>query len=361
MVALTDAAWMARAIALAERGRGRTNPNPLVGAVVVSADDVVVGQGAHLAAGGLHAEVMALDDAGDRARGSTLYCTLEPCSHTGRTGPCVERIAAAGVRRVVTAIQDPNPLVDGRGHTWLRARDIVVDVGVGRGDAERQNAPFLTWMRHGRPWTVLKTVTSSDGYVGRVRGRTRLSGGAADRWMHRQRAWIDAIAVGADTVLVDDPELTARGPVRTRPLTRVVIDWRGRTSPASRVWSTASAGPVIMVVLDSTVQADPAKFEALRAQGVRVETQATRDLRAVARSLAARDVQSLVLEGGPSLQQAWLDAQLVDHLQWLVTPTVLGDGVPMVPAVRARCEAVPRERWQRLDADWLVEDVYRID
>lgn len=356
MLAPTDAAWMARAIALAERGRGRTHPNPLVGAVVVSPEDVVVGQGAHLVAGGPHAEVIALDDAGDRARGATLYCTLEPCSHTGRTGPCVDRIAAAGVRRVVTAIQDPNPLVDGRGHAWLRERGIEVAVGVGTDDAERQNAPFLTWMRHHRPWTVLKTVTSSDGFVGRVGERTQLSGAAANRWMHRQRAWIDAIAVGADTVLVDDPELTARGPMRTRPLTRVVFDWRGRTSPGARLWSTGSAGPVIMVVLDSTVQAEPARFEALAAQGVRVDAYPSRDLAAVARRLAEDGVQSLVLEGGPSLQQAWLDAGLVDHLQWLVTPAVLGHGVPMVPAVRARCEAVPSERWQRFDADWLVDE-----
>lgn len=356
MAGLTDAAWMARAIALAERGRGRTNPNPLVGAVVVSPDGVVVGQGAHLVAGGPHAEVIALDDAGDRARGSTLYCTLEPCSHTGRTGPCVARIAAAGVRRVVTAIQDPNPLVDGRGLAWLRERGVEVEVGVGKADAERQNAPFLTWMRHHRPWTVLKTVTSSDGFVGRAGERTRLSGAAADRWMHRQRAWIDAIAVGADTVLADDPELTARGPVRTRPLIRVVIDWRGRTSPRARVWSTGSAGPVIMVVLDSTVQAAPARFEVLAVQGVRVDAYPTRDLAAVAHRLAEAGVQSLVLEGGPALQQAWLDAGLVDHLQWLVTPAVLGDGVPMVPAVRVRCEAVPPERRQRFDADWLVDE-----
>lgn len=347
---------MARAIALAERGRGRTHPNPLVGAVVVSPEDVVIGQGAHLVAGGPHAEVIALDDAGDRARGATLYCTLEPCSHTGRTGPCVERIVAAGARRVVTAIQDPNPLVDGRGFAWLRERGIEVEVGVGRDDAERQNAPFLIWMRHRRPWTVLKTVTSSDGFVGRVGERTQLSGAAANRWMHRQRAWVDAIAVGADTVLVDDPELTARGPMRTRPLTRVVFDWRGRISPQARVWSTGSAGPVIMVVLDSTVQAAPARFAALVAHGVRVDAYPTRDLAAVASRLAETGVQALVLEGGPSLQQAWLDAGLVDHLQWLITPAVLGHGVPMVSAVRARCAGVPPERRQPLGTDWLVDE-----
>jgi len=241
MAGTTDAAWMARALALAERGRGRTAPNPLVGAVVVSPDGVVVGQGAHLAAGGPHAEVVALEAAGEQSRGATLYCTLEPCCHVGRTGPCVERIAAAGVTRVVTAVEDPNPLVNGQGHAWLRARGIAVETGVQRDAGERQIAPFLTWMRHKRPWTVLKTATSSDGFVGEHGRPTRLSGEVADRWMHRQRAWIDAIAVGATTVIVDDPFLTARGPVRARPLTRVIVDWRGRTPAGARVWSLDTA------------------------------------------------------------------------------------------------------------------------
>lgn len=355
MPGLTDADWMARALLLAERGRGQTTPNPLVGAVVVAQGDVVVGQGSHLRAGGPHAEVFALEAAGDRARGATLYCTLEPCCHVGRTGPCVERIVAAGIRRVVTAIQDPNPQVDGGGHAWLRAHGIDVETGVCRDEARRQNAPFLTWMRDGRPWTVLKTATSADGFVGRIGERTALSGEVANRWMQRQRAWMDALVVGADTVIADDPQLTSRGALRSRPLTRVIIDWRGRTSPQAQVWSTVPAGPVIMVVLDATVRADPGRFEALRARGVRVDAYATRDLVAVARRLAADEVQSVLLEGGPSLQQAWLDAGLVDHVQWLMTPVVLGDGVPMVAAVRTRGEAEPPGKRQQLGDDWLVE------
>jgi diaminohydroxyphosphoribosylaminopyrimidine deaminase/5-amino-6-(5-phosphoribosylamino)uracil reductase len=326
---------MTRALFLAERGRGRTHPNPLVGAVVVSPAGVVVGHGAHEHAGGPHAEVVALDEAGELARGATLYCTLEPCCHVGRTGPCVARIAAAGVARVVTAIEDPNPKVHGEGHTWLRAHGIEVASGVGRVAAEQQNAPFFTWMTKGRPWTVLKTTTSRDGFVGRAGERTRLSGPDADRWMHRQRAWIDAIVVGADTVLADDPELTARGAYRERPLTRVIVDWRGRIDAGARVWSTTSAGPVIMVVSEAAVAADAGRFTVLRDRGVRVEVFETRDLPAVETRLGDAGIQSLLLEGGPALQGAWMEAGLVDHVQWVVTPSVLGNGVPMVPAVRA--------------------------
>ena len=194
-----DMEFMDRAFFLAERGRGRTTPNPLVGAVVVTPDGVVVGQGAHLEAGGPHAEVVALDVAGARARGATLYCTLEPCSHTGRTGPCVERIAAAGVARVVAAVTDPNPRVAGRGFEVLRARGIDVVDGIGAAEAARQNAAFFTWIAHGRPFVTLKSAVSSDGFVGRRDRRVELTGPAANRFLQRERAAFDAIAVGSGT------------------------------------------------------------------------------------------------------------------------------------------------------------------
>ncbi|NQW04493.1 MAG: bifunctional diaminohydroxyphosphoribosylaminopyrimidine deaminase/5-amino-6-(5-phosphoribosylamino)uracil reductase RibD [Acidobacteria bacterium] len=330
---------MARALFLAERGRGGTGPNPLVGAVVVSPEGVVLGQGAHRVAGGPHAEPLALDEAREAARGATLYCTLEPCCHVGRTPPCVERIASAGVRRVVTAIEDPNPRVNGAGHAWLRAHGIVVETGVCEGAARRQNAPFVTWMLQGRPWTILKTASSVEGLVGLAGRRVDLSGASANRWMHRQRAWIDALMVGAGTVLADDPALTARGAFRRRPLTRVIVDWQGRLPTQARVWSTLSSGPVIMVVLASAVQAAPDRYQRLAAQGVQLHVHDTRDLRGVSERLGQSGVQSLLLEGGPGLQQAWLDAGLVDWVQWLKTPVTLasgGDGVPMVSAVRER-------------------------
>jgi diaminohydroxyphosphoribosylaminopyrimidine deaminase/5-amino-6-(5-phosphoribosylamino)uracil reductase len=236
-------------------------------------------------------------------------------------------------------MRDPNPRVDGGGHAWLLEHGIAVDTGIRAEEAARQNVPFLTWIRDGRPWTLLKTVTSADGFVGRAGEPTRLSGAEADRWMQRQRAWVDGLAVGADTVIIDNPILTARGALRTRPLTRVIVDWRGRIPLTARVWSTLSAGPVIMVVLESSVKADPERFEVLGSFGVTVDAYAARDLGEVTSRLAGMDVQSVLLEGGPTLQQAWLDAGLVDRVQWLITPAVLGDGVPMVAEVRTRGEA----------------------
>src|SRR5580765_5124431 len=156
---------MRKALALAERGRGQTSPNPMVGALVVNDGGVIVGRGAHAAAGGPHAEVIALADAGARARGATLYCTLEPCSHTGRTGPCAPLVAGAGIRRAVIALEDPNPLVHGSGLTHLRERGLDVTVGVERAAAARQNAAFLTTMRHGRPHVILKAALSLDGWL----------------------------------------------------------------------------------------------------------------------------------------------------------------------------------------------------
>lgn len=367
MTTADHAAWIARAIFVAERGRGRTNPNPLVGAVVVSPDGIVLGQGAHLMAGGPHAEVHALAAAGEAARGATLYCTLEPCCHTGRTGPCADAVIAAGITRVVTAIEDPNPRVAGGGHARLREAGIDVITGIGSDAARQQNAPFFTWITGHRPWTVLKTAASADGFVSpglKPRGYTnvgqglqprRLTGPETDRWMHRQRAWIDAIAVGADTVLVDNPLLTARGAFRSRPLTRVIVDWRGRVPVDARVYSTGSAGPVIMVGLASV----PTEHrEALQQRGVETEVFADRSLRGVAERLAARGVQSLLVEGGPALQQAWVEAGIVDAVQYVETPTRLGDGVPVAPALRAWVTDAGGRHQRVLGADRLVEGTW---
>jgi diaminohydroxyphosphoribosylaminopyrimidine deaminase/5-amino-6-(5-phosphoribosylamino)uracil reductase len=186
--------------------------------------------------------VVALERAGARARGATLYCTLEPCSHTGRTGPCVERIAAAGIARVVAAVKDPNPRVAGRGFDYLRRHGIEVVEDFSHERARSQNAPFFTWIENGRPFVVLKAAVSRDGFVGVAGRRTQLTGPVADRYFHRQRAEIDAIAVGSGTILADDPSLTARGAFRPRPLTRVIFDWRVRIPATARVFST-STGP----------------------------------------------------------------------------------------------------------------------
>lgn len=354
---------MERALFWAERGRGLTSPNPIVGAVVVAPGGIVVGQGAHLAAGGPHAEVAALDEAGTRARGATLYCTLEPCAHTGRTGPCVERIAAAGVRRVVAAVSDPNPAVAGRGFAFLRAHGVEVVDGVGRGPALAQHAPFFTWITRRRPLVIAKAAVSADGFVGGdARGAVRLTGHAADRYFHRQRAEVDAIAVGSGTMVVDDPLLTPRGAYRARPLTRVVFDWRGRVPASARLFSTLSAGPVIMVVSDWTRERHQAHFAELERMGVAVEAFGSRDLGPVLERLGQRPIVSLLVEGGPALHTALTAEGLVDRVQRVETPRVLGSGVPVAPVFGGETPGASTARIIRLGADRLVEfDVHRTD
>jgi diaminohydroxyphosphoribosylaminopyrimidine deaminase/5-amino-6-(5-phosphoribosylamino)uracil reductase len=319
---VTDADYMARALFHAARGRGRTSPNPVVGAVVVAPDGVVVGQGYHERAGEAHAEVHALNMAGARARGATLYCTLEPCSHTGRTGPCVERIAAAGIARVVAAVTDPDPRVSGRGFAFLASRGIAVEVGVGGDVAARLNQPFFTLVRESRPFVILKAAISLDGCIADGPGRrTLLTSGAANRHAHRYRAEVDAIAVGVGTVIADDPLLTARGAYRERALLRVVFDRQLRTPPGSRLLSTLDAGPVMIVTSPEAAGRAEART-ALESRGAQVL--AARGVRALLADLGERGVSSLLLEGGAALHQAAWDERVVDFVRLYVTPHVLG-------------------------------------
>jgi diaminohydroxyphosphoribosylaminopyrimidine deaminase/5-amino-6-(5-phosphoribosylamino)uracil reductase len=311
-----------------------------------------------MGAGGPHAEVVALDAAGERARGATLYCTLEPCTHTGRTGPCAPRVVAAGIRRVVVAIGDPNPEVSGRGIALLRAHDIEVTTGIGRDEAARQHASFFTWIRERRPFVIAKAAASADGFVsGSANAPTRLTCAEANRYFHRQRAEIDAIAVGSGTVIADDPLLTPRGAYRARPLVRVVFDWRGRVPVSARLFSTLSAGPVIMVVADWTRERNAAHFAELQRMGVAVEAFSGRELEPVLARLGARPVVSLLVEGGPALHRAFSEAGLVDRVQYVTTPHVLGSGVPVAPMFMQ----IPADaRTTRLGADHLIEfDVHR--
>jgi diaminohydroxyphosphoribosylaminopyrimidine deaminase/5-amino-6-(5-phosphoribosylamino)uracil reductase len=333
----------------------------MVGAVVVSPAGVVIGQGAHQRAGDAHAEVIALEAAGSAASGSTLYCTLEPCSHVGRTGPCAERIVACGVTRVVAAMRDPNPRVSGGGFAYLRNHGVDVTTGDGEAPAQRLNAPFVTWMTQQRPFVIVKSVQSADGFIGQLDARVALSGPAANRHFHGQRAEVDAIAVGSRTVLVDDPLLTARLVYRERPLVRVLFDWRLQIPASARVFSTRQFGPVIMIVGRTEAERRPGDVEARRAWGCDVEVVADHDIEAVLRRLADRGVLSLLVEGGAGLQTAFVEAGLVDRVQRLRTPVVLGRGVtpPVLPN-----EPRPGDGWPTttLGADALtVWDVHGTD
>ena len=322
---------MRRALLHAARGVGRTTPNPAVGACIVSDEGVVIGQGAHERAGEPHAEIHALDEAGEAARGATLYCTLEPCSHTGRTGPCTERIIAAGIRRVVAAMEDPFPQVSGRGFAALRANGIDVVVGVEREEAVRLNQPYLTALREGRPFVILKAASSIDGCIAAAPGeRSQVTSPAAGRRAQYDRARVDAIGVGSETVLVDDPLLTARDVYRERPLVRVIFDRRLRTPPAARVLSTLGDGPVIILTTPEAVRAEPARVSALERAGATVIAPTEAGLAAAIRVLPARQVQSLLLEGGSALHAAAWDAGVVDYIQLYVAPVAFGrTGVPL--------------------------------
>jgi len=347
---------MRRALDHARRGLGRTTPNPVVGACVVTGDGVVVGQGAHERAGEPHAEVHALDEAGELARGATMYCTLEPCAHTGRTPPCVDRIIAAGITRVVAAMEDPFPLVRGRGFQKLREHGVAVDVGVGRDAALELNQPFLTIVREGRPFVILKAATSLDGRIAAAPGRrTAITSSAALRHAHYTRAQVDAIAVGSGTILVDDPLLTAREVYRERPLARVVFDRRLRTPPVARLFGTLEAGPVIIVTSPEAAQMDGLRAGALRRAGATLLA-APSGVMPGLRALADMDIQSVVLEGGAALHAAAWDEGTIDFVQLYVAPEPIGPaGVPLLGGRPFSSAALRRRRVDLLGPDVLIE------
>ncbi len=321
-----DQQFMRQALELAEKGWGNVAPNPLVGAVVVR-DGEVIGHGHHAVFGGSHAEVEALGDAGERARGSTLYVTLEPCAHLGKTPPCTRAILEQGVRRVVIATGDPNP-ESGGGREELAAAGVEVVVGVEEEAARRLNAPFLWRHESDTPYTALKLALSLDARLTARRGRqTAVTGALAAREVHRLRAGYDAVLVGRRTATVDDPQLTVRDwrPPR-RPPVRVVLDPRLRLDPESRLARTAGAPPTWVVAQPGH---DRDRRRALEAAGVRVlEVSGAEngglDLPATWRGLASEGVDSLLVEGGGLLAGSLMAEGLVQRLYLFVAPVLFG-------------------------------------
>jgi diaminohydroxyphosphoribosylaminopyrimidine deaminase/5-amino-6-(5-phosphoribosylamino)uracil reductase len=334
-----DTAAMRRALELARRGLGHVEPNPAVGAVVAVAGRIV-GEGWHARFGGPHAEVGALAEAGPAARGATLYVTLEPCCHHGKTPPCTDAIIAAGVDRVVVAAGDPHPAVAGGGLARLRAAGIAVEVGLLEAEARRLTAPFRKLVATGRPWVIAKWATSLDGRLAGPPGADRwLSSEASRRIVHALRGRVDAIVVGIGTALADDPLLTVRptadetdAPPR-RPL-RVVLDRAARLPPDGRLVRTAREVPVLVAV-GPDAPAD--RVAALRAAGcdVLVSAAATRAERldALLLELGSRRLTNVLVEGGAAVLDECFRAGAIDEAWVFVTPAVLGTGAAELPTL----------------------------
>ena len=324
-----DRRFMQLALALGRRGLGRTWPNPAVGVVIVK-DGMILGRGWTQPGGRPHAETEALKRAGKDARGATLYVTLEPCSHQGKTPPCVDAIIRAGITRVVSALEDPNPEVAGQGYAKLRERGIAVETGFGAEEAAHQHAGHIRRMREGRPQVLLKLAASADGKAG-LPGRkpAAITGEAARRRVHQMRAEFDAILIGIGTVLSDDPHLTCRLPgMIDRSPVRVILDARLRIPLATSIVGTARDTPTWVF----TSPAPSAMAEdILKAKGVevfRVDAKDGRlDLAAVLKALAGRGITRLMMEGGPTVAAAFLQAGLVDEAALFRSPNELGDGI----------------------------------
>lgn len=329
-----DVKHMRQALRLAERGRGRTSPNPPVGAVVVR-DGRVVGQGWHKGAGLPHAEVEALAEAAEAARGATLYLTVEPCTHTGRTPPCAPAVIAAGITRAVIATTDPNPVVDGAGVRALEAAGVQTVVGVLEGEAKRLIQAFAKHVRTGRPFVTAKAAISLDGRVAAADGSSRwITGPTARRDAHRLRASVDAVLVGVGTVVADDPQLTVRlrGYSGRQPL-RVVLDPAGRMPVDARVLSADA--PTLVAVTD---KAPDDAVAALRAKGAEVAELPSCDgrveLSAVIDELGRRGFLEVLIEGGPTVLGDAVENGLVDRYVIYVAPKMLGEaGLGMLAGI----------------------------
>lgn len=329
----TDTFYMRRALRIAARGSGWTSPNPMVGAVVVR-DGRIVGEGYHRRVGEAHAEVNALRQAGDACRGATLYVTLEPCNHHGRTPPCTEAVLAAGVRRVVAGMLDPNPQVAGGGLDRLRAAGLQVVAGVLEEECRLLNQPFIKWVTQGVPHVTLKAAATLDGRIAARTGDARwVSNEKSRRHTHRLRHRLDAILVGVGTALADDPLLTARLPgTRCRQPLRIVLDSTLHLPESSQLVRTASQSPVWVVCAEDAPQE---KQRRLEDQGVEVlrlaRAEAGCDLSELLGELGRRSITSLLVEGGARVHGAFLDQGLADTLVLFLAPKILGDaeGVPV--------------------------------
>jgi diaminohydroxyphosphoribosylaminopyrimidine deaminase/5-amino-6-(5-phosphoribosylamino)uracil reductase len=355
--ATTDMRYMRRALRLAARGLRTCAPNPAVGCVIVN-DDHVVGEGFHARAGGPHAEVVALRAAGERTRAATVYVTLEPCNHHGRTPPCATALIDAGVLRVVAAAHDPNPRVTGGGVKVLQAAGIEVEIGVGEMQMRRINRGFFSRFERGRPWLTLKLAASLDGRSALADGTSRwITGPVARAAVHRSRARTGAVLTGVGTVLADDPALNVRLPGVSRQPMRVVLDSRLATPPGARLLREPGGAVYIFCT-----EADSERRRALEAAGAEIfliaaDADGHPQWGAVLRILAGLEVNEVYAECGPRLAASLIAAERVDELELFQGPHLLGPGAQTFAVVQDRDDIPDPPRWRVAWARRVGRDV----
>ncbi len=317
---------MRHALELARRGAGAVEPNPQVGAVVVDDRLNLLGAGFHARFGGPHAEIGALEQAGDRAAGATLIVSLEPCCHHGKTPPCVDAVLRAGIRRVVVGIADPFPRVAGQGIARLRAAGLEVEVGLLADEVRQLNAPFLKLIETGRPWVHAKWAMTLDGKIAACTGESRwISNPASRAVVHRLRGQVDAIVVGIETALRDDPQLTARPP-GPRIATRIVVDSQARLPPASQLVRTARATPLLVATTAAAPAGRVADLQSCGAEVVVLPCGGSQrvDVESLLQELGRRQMTNILVEGGGALLGSFFDAGSIDELHVFVAPKLLG-------------------------------------
>ncbi len=335
-----DIEYMKRALSLAEAAMGRTRHNPMVGALVVQENDIV-GQGFHTYAGVLHAETVALQEAGEKAIGATLYVTLEPCCHYGRTGPCVDKIIKAGISRVVVAMQDPNPLVSGKGLDRLKQAGIEVSVGVMEEKAKRLNEVFVKYITTGMPFVVLKSAVSLDGKIATRTGDSRwITGPKAREYGHRLRDRYDAIMVGINTVVADNPCLTTRLPQGGKDPIRIVLDSKARIPVDAKVINHHSESHTIIATTNEAPLKKVRLLEKAGAEVIYAGSKGQVDIKLLMKKLAEKKITSILIEGGGLVNSSALEAGVVDKVNWFISPMLIGGQQALVPLAGLGAESL---------------------
>ena len=355
---------MERALELARGALGTTSPNPAVGAVIVS-DGEVLGEGFTQPPPGDHAEIVALKQAGERARGATLYVTLEPCPHVGRTPPCADAIIEAGIAEVHYAVADPDPQVDGGGHRRLEAAGVSVHAGEGEAEARRINEAYVKHRTRGIPFVIAKFAASLDGRIAAASGDSRwVSGPQSREWAHDLRTKVDAILVGSSTVVTDDPLLTARpgGRDAQRQPLRIVVDSRGRTPAMARVLGSTGEGRTLIATVEGAPSASGGWSASMRAAGAEVIALPAKDRRvdllALLRELGKRDILSLLVEGGGVVLGSFFDGGLVDKVHAIIAPMVIGaEDAPAAVAGRGAYRMADALRLRDITVKRLGDDL----